>query len=235
MSMQGSLREVDVPNVIELARQMSAPAAIHFLVGGNEEGWIFVEDGRVVHASVGDLQGMKALYQLFPLQEGAFDIRVGSAAPRKTIEGEWNNVLLDVLRYLDDKAAEFHGAPKSAPPLGMKLQTLLMESDFQGAAVVGRDGLIYASHLPEQIADEDLLGAVAASIFALSARSVRQLKRGNLQRTLVQGSEGNIIVTLVNEEALFVGLASRTTNLGMVFAEARAISAKLAEQLMVRE
>ncbi len=236
MSMQGQLTEVDVPNVIELARQMPAPVAVRLRLPDQSEAHIFVEDGQVVHAVWGGLEGVAALARLFPLQEGTFELALNQTAPRRTIQGPWNSVLLDVLRRLDDAQADASGeaAPAAAASLADDLERLLAESDFQGAAVVGRDGLIYAAHLPAHGADEDLLGAVAASIFAISARSVQQLKRGNLLRTLIQGKHGNIIVTVINEETLFVGLASSEVNLGMAFAEARAISAKLAHHLATR-
>ncbi len=244
MSMQGHLNEVDVPSVIELARQMPSPVGVQLRLPQGEEGTIFVQNGQVVHAVFGPWEGMEALYRLFPIQEGTFELGLGQSAPKRTIQGSWNSVLLDVLRRIDDAQAEAKAEPAPAAhdpapadvssPLAKDLEDLLAGSDFQGAAVVGRDGLIYASHIPAHGTDEDLLGAVAASIFALSARSVQQLKRGNLLRTLIQGKQGNIIVTVIDEDTLFVGLASPDLNLGMAFAEARTISSKLAQRLAAR-
>ncbi len=123
-------------------------------------------------------------------------------------------------------------AKKTGEVLAEHLSTLLEQSsDIEGAAVVGIDGLVYSANMPYRDMDEDLTGAVAAAVYALSARSVKQLKRGDLTRTLIQGDDGNIIVTVINKQTLFVGLTSKDVNLGMAFAEARTISAKLAEVL----
>ncbi len=123
-------------------------------------------------------------------------------------------------------------AKKTGEVLAEQLSTLLEQSsDIEGAAVVGVDGLVYSANMPYRDMDEDLTGAVAAAVYALSARSVKQLKRGELTRTLIQGDDGNIIVTVINKQTLFVGLTSKDVNLGMAFAEARTISAKLAEVL----
>ncbi len=123
-------------------------------------------------------------------------------------------------------------ARKTGEVLAEHLTRLLAQSsDIEGAAVVGIDGLVYSANMPYREMDEDLTGAVAAAVFALSARSVEQLKRGVLARTLIQGDDGNIIVTVINKRTLFVGLTSKDVNLGMAFAEARTISSKLAEVL----
>ncbi len=123
-------------------------------------------------------------------------------------------------------------AKKTGEILAEHLNQLLEQSsDIEGAAVVGIDGLVYSANMPYRDMDEDLTGAVAAAVYALSARSVKQLKRGDLTRTLIQGDDGNIIVTVINKQTLFVGLTAKDVNLGMAFAEARTISAKLAEVL----
>ncbi len=123
-------------------------------------------------------------------------------------------------------------AQKTGEILSQHLQDLLdQSSDIEGAAVVGVDGLVYSANMPHRDMDEDLTGAVAAAVYALSVRSVNQLKRGKLWRTLIQGDDGNIIVTVINDRTLFVGLTPKDVNLGMAFAEARTIAKKLADVL----
>ncbi len=123
-------------------------------------------------------------------------------------------------------------AKKTGEVLAEHLQTLLDESsDIEGVAVVGVDGLVYSANMPLRDMDEDLTGAVAAAIYALSARSVKQLKRGDLWRTLIQGDDGNILVTVINHQTLLVALTPKNVNLGMAFAEARAMAEKLADVL----
>lgn len=113
----------------------------------------------------------------------------------------------------------------------MLAQLLAQSSDIEGAAVVGVDGLVFSANMPYRDMDEDLAGAVAAAIFALGVRSTSQLKRGSLTRVLVQGDDGNIIVTVINPQTILVALTPKSVNLGMAFAEAKSISAQLAEVL----
>lgn len=112
------------------------------------------------------------------------------------------------------------------------LSRLLADSsDIQGAAIVGHDGLVYSANVPQKALDEEMVGAVSASIFGLSRRSADQLQRGALVRSLIQGADGNIIVAAINSETLLVGLTASNVNLGMAFMEVRSMTQALAELL----
>ncbi len=237
MNLQGKLDEIGVPGVIDLALQMNKPVAIALELADGKQGRIYLAEGQVLHAEFDEQEGMEALYRLFKVEEGNFELLAEARAPRRTLEEDWNAILLEILHRLDEETAqEEPPAPPAASSAHARiraLQALLEEADLDGAAVVGRDGLTLAAHLPVRGLDEDLLGAMAASIFALSDRSVQQLKRGNFLQTMVQGEEGNLIVTRVNQDILLVGVVSADTSLGMAFAETRMLAGKIAEQLAI--
>lgn len=102
--------------------------------------------------------------------------------------------------------------------------------DISGVAIVSMDGLIMAADLPTTV-DQARVGAVAAAILSLSGRSVGQLKRGDLQQTTIQGTEGNIIITQAGPNAVLVGLTGHGVNLGMVFLEIRECAVAIAAEL----
>ena len=92
---------------------------------------------------------------------------------------------------------------KRSERLADALVELLRESsDIDGAAIVGVDGLVYSANVPQKALDEEMVGATSAAILGLSKRSVGQLKRGDFKQALIQGDDGNIIVTSLNEETL---------------------------------
>ncbi len=107
--------------------------------------------------------------------------------------------------------------------------TRLLEgsADIEGVAVVGMDGLVYSANIPQKALDVNMVGASSAAILGLSTRSVEQLKRGKFSQTLIQGDGGNIIVTKLNANTVFVGLTPKNINLGMAFAESRAMIEQL--------
>jgi predicted regulator of Ras-like GTPase activity (Roadblock/LC7/MglB family) len=110
---------------------------------------------------------------------------------------------------------------KRSEVLAQTLRDLVNNStDIQGVAVISLDGLVISAELPGKM-DQARVGAVAAGILSLSARSVGQLQRGELLQTLIQGADGNVIITYAGKNATFVALTGQNVNLGMAFLEAR--------------
>jgi len=121
---------------------------------------------------------------------------------------------------------------KTRERIAEALQDLLAESsDIIGAAVVGIDGLIYSANFPRRDTDDNLVAAVAAAVYGLSQRSMKQTQQGTFVQTLIQGTDGYMLVRSVTPQVIFVGLLPAEVNLGMAFAEARTITARLEEIL----
>lgn len=120
---------------------------------------------------------------------------------------------------------------KRSEVLAQALHDLVANSlDIQGVAVISMDGLVISAELPGKM-DQARVGAVAAGVLSLSGRSVTQLARGELQQTLIQGTEGNVIITYAGKNAVFVALTGANVNLGMAFLEAREGAQRVAEIL----
>jgi len=120
------------------------------------------------------------------------------------------------------------GAQKRSEQLAEALRGLVDNStDIYGVAVISMDGLVIAAELPQKL-DQARVGAIAAGILNLSSRSIGQLAGGEFQQTLIQGKEGNIIITYAGKNAAFVALTSKNVNLGMAFLEAHEGAQKVA-------
>ncbi len=120
---------------------------------------------------------------------------------------------------------------KRSEVLAQTLRSLVENSlDIQGVAVISMDGLVISAELPGKM-EQARVGAVAAGVLSLSGRSVTQLARGELLQTLIQGTEGNVIITFAGKNAVFVALTGASVNLGMAFLEAREGAQKVAEIL----
>ena len=64
-------------------------------------GFVYFEDGQVVHAEYDPDIGEKAVFRLLTLYAGKFKVESGIRAPVRTIHTNWNNLLLDGLHQLD--------------------------------------------------------------------------------------------------------------------------------------
>jgi predicted regulator of Ras-like GTPase activity (Roadblock/LC7/MglB family) len=92
--------------------------------------------------------------------------------------------------------------------------------DIEASAVVSVDGLIMASSLPSGV-DEDRISAMSAAMLSLGDRIAGELRRGNLNRVYVEGTDGIIVLMAVGQEAVLTVLARASAKLGLVFLDMR--------------
>jgi len=244
MAMRGDLQDMAVADLIQhycMDRKTAQLVVEH----GDQQATLFFKDGAVQHATLDKTQGEEVIYRILNWQEGEFILEMDLEPPAVTISRSWSSLLLEGARRLDETATNSTVthlnsfdqekklmAKKKSEQLADALTELLSESaDIDGAAVVGVDGLVYSANVPQRALDDNMVGATSAAVLGLSTRSVNQLKRGTFKQTLVQGDEGNIIVTGLNDETLLVGLTPSNVNLGMAFAEIRSMITKLTEIL----
>lgn len=101
MSFQGSLKELHLPDVIQLV-SVSGKSGSFRLEREGHEGFIYLESGRMVHATLGKLSGEEAIYVLATWNEGVFRFNPGDGAPEKTITKSNTNVLMEAARRIDE-------------------------------------------------------------------------------------------------------------------------------------
>ena len=100
----------------------------------------------------------------------------------------------------------------------------------EATAVVSTDGLVIASRLPDQV-EEDRIGAMGAAILSISSRSGEELDRGEMERVLIEGETGYLLIRSIGEDAILVALIDKDVRLGMLFYECKKCIGKLTEIL----
>ncbi len=107
-------------------------------------------------------------------------------------------------------------------PIRLKLLELLHSleerSGVSASAIVRRDGLMIASHLPEGV-DGRRVAAMAAAMVGTAERAARELGQGVFYQVIVDGSEGRMISMGAGPFALLVAMVSRNANLPQVLKE----------------
>lgn len=119
--------------------------------------------------------------------------------------------------------------------LSDRLEKLLrvMTNDCPGveaAALVSIDGLIMASALNGG-ADEDKVAAMSAALLSVAEKIGRELERGEFEAAIVRGSEGLVVVTPVDSDALMVILAGKKSKLGLILYEMKYVANMLKQEL----
>ena len=98
---RGMMRRVGLQEVLQL-ECLGRKSSVLEIFTGKVRGRIFICDGAIVHAESGTLQGEVALYGMLALRGGEFNLLPYHEPPRRTIEGQWESLLMEAARLTDE-------------------------------------------------------------------------------------------------------------------------------------
>jgi uncharacterized protein DUF4388 len=101
MAFQGSLKELPLPDIIQLV-SVSGKTGKFTLTRDADRGFIYLKNGQMVHAVVGDLIGEEAIYSLAIWNHGEFQFTPSEEPDRQTITKSNTNLLMEAARRLDE-------------------------------------------------------------------------------------------------------------------------------------
>lgn len=102
MAFQGSLRELPLPDIVQLVSVSGKTGRFALRREGHPGGEIYLRGGQMVHARVGDLEGEEAVYELAIWPEGDFTFHAGEESPTATIQKSNTNLLMEAARRIDE-------------------------------------------------------------------------------------------------------------------------------------
>ncbi len=98
---QGSLEEVKLPDIIQLM-SVSSKTGCFVIENDKITGRIYLENGQIVHAFIGEVVGEEAIYSLAIWDRGNFRFLLGDEPPVKTVTKRNTNILMEVARKLEE-------------------------------------------------------------------------------------------------------------------------------------
>jgi len=101
MSFQGSLHELQLLDVIQLV-SASGKTGKFTLVRDEEQGTVFLKQGRIVHAEVGDIAGDEAVHVLASWSSGEFQFLPGEESPVVSISKSNARLLMEAAHQHDE-------------------------------------------------------------------------------------------------------------------------------------
>jgi hypothetical protein len=101
MSLQGSLSELPLPDVIQLV-SVSGKTGAFEIQCDEAEGKIFLRDGQIVDALVGRLRGDSAVYEMAIWSEGTFSFQPGEETDQITVHMSNASLMMEAARRLDE-------------------------------------------------------------------------------------------------------------------------------------
>jgi len=97
----GMLRRVGLQDVLQM-ECLARSSSVLEISTSHARGSVFVQDGQVVHAQVGNLAGEEAFNHLMALAGGNFNLKPFSEPPTRTITNSWEFLLMEAARLRDE-------------------------------------------------------------------------------------------------------------------------------------
>ncbi len=112
--------------------------------------------------------------------------------------------------------------------LHRSLQDLVKQSShIRGALIVSNEGFLVEAAME----DAETVGPIAANLYDLSEKAIQRISQGNLQRVIVDASEGTIAMVPAGPHAMLVAVINKQAKLGVIV-EMMARWARLVAALM---
>lgn len=137
MPLTGTLRDLSLPNLVQVQCSEQTQARV-VLTRGTHQGTLVFTNGELIYASVDNLTGADAVYELLTWEEG--DFRVDDQVPNveRNVTVPWSALLIEGLRRADEARAERDSV------LEAHLRALKDKPGVRGALVVRQDGTVRA-------------------------------------------------------------------------------------------
>lgn len=210
---QGVLRRVGLQDVIQM-ECLGRNSSILEIHNQQLRGRIYIEDGRIIHARAGTEVGEQAFYRLLALPSGEFQLHPFELPSQRTIEGEWEFLLMEAARVRDETAFQAAAArPATQPAPGPVIEG--STTAFHLAARVeetlicsGQGNPLYVWQCPDVPARVALLQNVAHRAAFMS----RLTPLGNFDRLELQLPGSRAVAQARPDRMVFVRISTANEN-----------------------
>lgn len=207
---QGMLRQVGLPDVIQM-ECLGRNSSVLEISNRQLRGRVYIEDGSIIHAAVGELTGEAAFQKILSLAGGSFQLSPFEKPPQRTIEGPWEFLLMEAARVRDETAAQASGeipAPEVAPAEPPAAEPEIISTPAVRLAETlicsGRGQTLHQWQCANAAARVALLKDVAQQADRLS----QTLLLGKFDRLEIQLPEGRAIAQSRADRMVFVRVAN---------------------------
>jgi len=100
---EGQLSDLLLTDVIQMKCLGKAHSSLTIKSAG-KEGKIYFKDGNIVHAEAGNVSSEEAFYQILVWPEGTFMSKKGDSPAKRTIQKDWQFLIMEGLRIADEAA-----------------------------------------------------------------------------------------------------------------------------------
>ena len=214
---EGSVSNLVLTDVVQLQGQnrFSGSIAVSYL---DQEGYLYFQDGDIVHADVGSLTGEGAVREIFCWPGGLFSLHPNETGFGRSINKRLCHLLLDVQQWLDDSKSGRVPVPvvpttmtlgpqdpamKEAGTMATIAQKLQAVPGVSYAVLMSDDGTL----LGDQTSSGESLGAKGIYLATMIARPLSEaLGLGRLQVAAIHSAGEQILLLHAKDKYLSVSV-----------------------------
>jgi CheY-like chemotaxis protein len=201
---RGMLRQVGLQDVIQM-ECLGRNSSILEVQDRQLTGRIYIEDGRIIHADAGEMKGETAFQKLLSLPGGSFQLQHFEPPNERTIEGQWEFLLMEAARVRDEAASEAPvpepaAEPEPAPDMETLAASEISVRVAETLICSGQGRLLYEW----QCADANARVALLMEIGQQAARVGRLLPVGKFDRLEIQLPNSRAVAQVKPSRMVFV-------------------------------
>ena len=186
---RGVLRRVGLQDVLQM-ECLARSSSVLEIVTEEFRGSVFVQDGQIIHAEVGEQSGEAAFNQLLSLSGGEFNHKPFSEPPARTISGSWEFLLMEAARKRDEAKDPVLDQTGADSGVSTAAQVEADQGDSPFAPPPPSPGVAAASAAElEAVSEPELVPALEA---APPQRPV-QTRRPKIDEVLICSTQGDVL------------------------------------------
>jgi DNA-binding response OmpR family regulator len=152
---QGTLSDLHLSDIIQLKCMSGATSVLEFTGPAGEKARVYFDDGQVRHAVTPGREGVEAFNEIVSWKGGKISEVSGGGTPPRTIDLDWQFLLMEAVRKIDETTERRERRKKVAPSQRQKIlviddslmlltfvQEILAEANYDVVvAATGKEGL----------------------------------------------------------------------------------------------
>ena len=206
---QGMLRRVGLQDVIQM-ECLGRNSSILEVQDRQVTGKIYIEEGRIVHAIAGEMKGEAAFQKLLALPGGSFQLQHFEPPAERSIDGQWEFLLMEAARVRDESAGqnvETEQPAETSPATASSTTAAEVSVRVAETLICSGQGKVFYEW---QCADANARMALLLEISQQAARVTRLLPLGKFDRLEIQLLTSRAVAHVRADRMVFVHVQTET-------------------------
>lgn len=144
MAVEGDLKNISLTGLVQIVCLERKTGEL-LLIRRGQEGAIFFEKGEIVHAKLDNVIGEEALFNMLSWTDGNFRITDKVTVIAKTISINWNYLLMEGMRRIDERKNQI-----DLPPMA-EVSHILSQADIERDTNLRDDTILLIARLEQYL------------------------------------------------------------------------------------